>query len=134
MKVLVDANVIFDVYEQRQPHYPASLQLCRLVRRRTLAAAVASHTVANGFYIYGKPFVDFVKQRLTEDFEICCADAHMTRACLAPGLRDLEDALQVGAAMAWKAAFIVTRNERDFKASPIPAISPADFLKRFHST
>jgi hypothetical protein len=132
MRVLVDANVLFDVYERRQPHYAASLQICRLAQRRTLAAAAASHTVANGFYIYGKPFAEFVKRRVTEDFEICCADAHLTRSCLALGIRDLEDALQVGAAMTWKAAFIITRNERDFKHSTIPAISPASYLKRFH--
>ena len=132
MKVLVDANVIFDVYERRQPHYVASLQICRLAQRRTLVAAAASHTVANGFYIYGKSFAEFVKRRVTEDFEICCADAHLTRSCLALGIRDLEDALQVGAAMTWKAAFIITRNERDFKHSTIPALSPAAFLKRFH--
>lgn len=128
----MDANVIFDVYERRQPHYAASLQVCRLARRRTLAAAVAGHTVANGFYIYGRPFAEFVKRRLTEDFEIRCADAHLTRSCLALGIRDLEDALQVGAAMTWKAAFIITRNERDFKHSTIPALSLAAFLKRFH--
>jgi hypothetical protein len=132
MRVLVDANVIFDVYERRQPHYVASLQVCRAAQRRTLAAAVAGHTVANGFYIYGKPFVEFVSRRLTEDFEVCCAGSHLTRSCLALGVRDLEDALQVGAAMAWKAAFIITRNERDFKRSPVPALSPAAFLKRFH--
>jgi len=33
-------------------------------------------------------------------------------------MRDFEDALQVAAAMACGAQFIVTRNERDFKASP----------------
>jgi hypothetical protein len=132
MRVLVDANVLFDVYEQRHPHYTASLQICRLAQRRTLAAAAASHTVANGFYIYGKPFAEFVKRRITEDFEICCADAHLTRSCLALGIRDFEDALQVGAAMTWKSAFIITRNERDFKHSTIPALSPAAFLKRFH--
>ena len=132
MRVLVDANVIFDVYERRQPHYAASLQICRLAQRRTLAAAVASHTVANGFYIYDKPFADFVKRRVTEDFEIRCADAHLTRSCLALGIRDFEDALQVGAAMTWKAAFVITRNERDFKHSTVPAISPVAYLKRFH--
>jgi hypothetical protein len=132
MRVLVDANVIFDVYERRQPHYAASLQVCRLARRRTLAAAVAEHTIANGFYIYRKPFAAFVRERLLEDFEICCADAQLTGACLKLGIGDFEDALQAGAAMAWKAAFIITRNERDFKRSPIPALSPTSFLKRFH--
>jgi hypothetical protein len=132
MRILVDANVIFDVYERRQPHYAASLHICRLAQRRALAAAAASHTVANGFYIYGKPFAEFAKRRLTEDFEICCADAHLTRASLELGIGDFEDALQTGAAMSWKAAFIITRNERDFKRSPVPALSPSAFLKRFH--
>jgi predicted nucleic acid-binding protein len=132
MRILVDANVIFDVYERRQPHYAASQQICRLAQRRTIAAAIAGHTIANGFYIYRKPFAAFVNERLLEDFEVCCADAHHTRSCLKLGIGDFEDALQAGAAMAWEAAFIVTRNERDFKRSPVPAISPSAYLKRFH--
>ena len=132
MRILVDANVIFDVYERRQPHYAASQQICRLVQRRAVAGAIAAHTVANGFYIYRKPFAAFVCERLLEDFEICCADAFQTRSCLKLGFGDFEDALQAGAAIAWKAAFIITRNERDFKRSPIPAISPSVYLKRFH--
>lgn len=132
MRVLVDANVIFDVYERRQPHYAASQQICRLAQRGSLAAAIAAHTIANGFYIYRKPFAAFLRERLLEDFEICCADAFLTRSCLKLGFGDYEDALQTGAAMTWKAAFIITRNERDFKRSPIPAISPAAYLKRFH--
>ncbi|HXC37269.1 MAG TPA: PIN domain-containing protein [Candidatus Acidoferrales bacterium] len=132
MKVLVDANVIFDVYERRRPHYSASQQICRLAQRRTLAAAIAGHTIANGFYIYRKPFAAFVHERILEDFEICCADAHHTRSCLNLGIVDFEDALQAGAAMGWKAAFIITRNERDFRRSAVPALSPSAFLKRFH--
>jgi hypothetical protein len=132
MKVLVDANVVFDVFERRQLHYTASMQVCRLAQRGTLAAAIASHTIANGFYIYKKPFAAFVRERLAEDFEICCADARLTRSCLNLGIGDFEDALQTGAAIAWKASFIITRNERDFKRSPIPALSPSAFLKRFH--
>lgn len=46
-------------------------------------------------------------------------------------MRDFEDALQVAAAMACGAQFIVTRNERDFKASPVPALSPEAFLRLY---
>jgi hypothetical protein len=38
--------------------------------------------------------------------------------------------LQVAAAMACGAQFIVTRNERDFRKSPVPALSPEVFLRR----
>lgn len=39
-----------------------------------------------------------------------------------------EDALQVAAARACGARRIVTRNLKDYKHSPIPAISPAEAL------
>ena len=37
MNVLIDANVVFDVVEKRQPHYAASNQVLCLCRRRVLA-------------------------------------------------------------------------------------------------
>ena len=46
-------------------------------------------------------------------------------------MHDFEDALQVAAAMACGAHFIITRNERDFKASPVPALNPEVFLRRY---
>jgi len=132
MRLLYDTNVVFDVIERRAPHYSASLQMLKLARRGAVEAALASHTLANLFYQYQKPVIPDLKSRFLNDFKIVCGDAKLVRASLDLGFSDLEDALQVAAAMAWKAAFIVTRNERDFKRSPIPAISPAAYLKRFH--
>jgi predicted nucleic acid-binding protein len=132
MKLLYDTNVVFDVIERRTPHYSASMQMLKLAQRGTVEAALASHTVANLFYKYQKAIVPDLKNRFLNDFEIVCGDASLVRASLNLGFSDLEDALQVAAAMAWKSAFIITRNERDFKLSPIPAISPAAYLKRFH--
>jgi predicted nucleic acid-binding protein len=42
----------------------------------------------------------------------------------------LEDAVVAATAARENADFIVTRNAGDFTKSPVPAISPADFLKR----
>jgi len=131
MRILVDTNVVFDVYEHRQPHYAAGNQLFQRVHRKDLAAAVATHTLANGFYLYRRPFVAFVQKRLLNDFEVCGPDAYLTGVCLRLGMPDLEDALQVGAALAWKASFIVTRNVKHFRLSTIPALTPAGFLHRF---
>ena len=46
-------------------------------------------------------------------------------------MRDFKDALQVAAAMACGAQSIVTRNECDFKVSPVPALSPEAFLRLY---
>ena len=42
---------------------------------------------------------------------------------------DLEDAMQAAAANSFKASWVITRNVSDYKKSPVPAISPAEFLK-----
>jgi len=42
---------------------------------------------------------------------------------------DLEDRLQYECAQYINAEYIITRNINDFTNSPIPAISPKDFLK-----
>jgi predicted nucleic acid-binding protein len=132
MRVLLDTNVIFDVIERRQAHYSASLQILKQARRGEVEAAMASHTVANAFYRYQKTAIAVFKNHFLDNVEVVCGNAHQVGTVINLGFTDLEDALQVAAAMAWKSAFIITRNERDFKLSPIPAISPAAYLKRFH--
>ena len=42
---------------------------------------------------------------------------------------DFEDALQAAAAVACGAQVILTRNVRDFKRSPVLAMTPEDFIK-----
>jgi hypothetical protein len=48
------------------------------------------------------------------------------------GISDFEDALQAAAARANGAAFIISRNVKDFKLSHVPALTPSDYLNRFH--
>ena len=49
-------------------------------------------------------------------------------AALEFGMRDFEGALQIAAAVACGAEVILTRNTTDFKASPIPVMTPEEFL------
>ena len=83
MKVLIDANVLFDVVEKRQPHYAASNQILCLARRKTLEAALASHTVANLFYFYGRECLPFLRDRLLDHVAVVAADAYEVKQVLA---------------------------------------------------
>jgi predicted nucleic acid-binding protein len=130
--VLIDANVVFDVVEKRQPHYAASNQVLCLCRRRILAGMVAYHTIANVFYQYGKPAVPFLKEFLLPHVRTVSADSPLVIQALAWGMTDFEDALQAAAARANGAAFIISRNVKDFKRSHVPALTPSDYLARFH--
>ena len=62
---------------------------------------------------------------------VAVADCGTNAVAYAAGLEtaDLEDAMQVAAAQACGARFVVTRNARDFKRSPIPAITPQEALE-----
>ena len=44
------------------------------------------------------------------------------------GIKDYEDAPQAAAANACSASWLVTRDSLGFAGSPVPGISPADFL------
>lgn len=132
MIVLLDTNVIFDVLGKRQPHYAASNQILCLCRRKAIVGTVAFHTVANVFYYYGKAATAFLKDRLLVYLTVHGASSATIQDVLCWGMSDWEDALQAAAAQTAGASFIVTRNVKDFKFSRIPALSPKDFLKRFH--
>jgi hypothetical protein len=45
-------------------------------------------------------------------------------------MNDFDDALQVAAAASACADWIVSRNVRDYRGSPIPVLQPRDFLSR----
>jgi len=132
MNVLIDANVVFDVVEKRQPHYAASNQVLCLCRRRVLAGMVAYHTVANIFYQYGKRAVPFLEDSLLPHVRTVSADSPLIIQALQWGMSDFEDALQAAAAWANGATFIISRNVKDFKLSQVPALTPSDYLRRFH--
>ena len=127
MNVLIDANVVFDVVEKRQPHYAASNQVLCLCRRRVLAGMVAYHTIANVFYQYGKPAVPFLKDSLLPHVRTVSADSPVVIQALAWGMTDFEDALQAAAARANGAAFIISRNVKDFIDMGVDLINPWEY-------
>jgi len=57
-------------------------------------------------------------------------DHVVARQTLTLPMGDFKDALQVASTLAAKADFIVTRNTADYRRSPVPAITPSEFLRR----
>ncbi len=126
MRLLIDINVVLDVALQRAGA-PASAKLLALCGRQhegwlawhsvaTLAclierqqSAISSRDFIRGLLVWAQ-----VAQTGTAD-AVAALDLPMP---------DFENALQAAAAMACGAQVIVTRNERDFKGSPVPAITP----------
>jgi predicted nucleic acid-binding protein len=67
---------------------------------------------------------------ITDTFEVCAVNREVLRSALRLGMTDYEDAIHAASAFAEGLDFIVTSNLKDFKKSPVKAVSPAEFLKQ----
>ncbi len=102
------------------------------IERGVEPASLAWHSISNLYYIV-KPTRgdittrDFIRE-LTEFVQVAETDTESIRYAIRIPMTDFEDAMQVAAAQACNAQFIVTRNTRDYQRSPIPAITPQQHL------
>ena len=124
MRILLDTDVLLDIALAREPHVDHSAAVLQWAQAGG-EAAVAWHSLTNCSYLLkgGRPFLNNLL-KLVDVATVGAADA---RLALGLPMSDLEDAFQAAAALAWKADFIITRNLPDYRNSPLPAISPADF-------
>jgi len=131
--ILIDTDVLIDVALDRQPFSDAASELLDRLQTGPKRAFVAWHTLSNFCYLVapshgGSDVRDFITEliRFVAVAE-CGTEAIAYAAQLV--MIDFEDAMQVAAARACGARFIVTRNTRDFRRSPIPAITPSEALE-----
>ena len=134
MKVLVDTNVFLDVLFERKSLVRDSQAVLDWCEKHPGDAWIAWHTLANLYYIgaraVGKIAAMNHLDAVLEVFQVCPTDDTTARVARALPLGDFEDAMQAAAALSVQADFIVTRNIRDFRRSPVKAISPSEFLER----
>ena len=134
MKLLIDGNILLDVLQKREPHYPSSALIWKLCETGQAEGWVSALTFANLVYILRRELtpdsVYDILKKLSCIFRFTDLTSGNLTAAGALRWSDYEDALQAAAAERIHANFIVTRNVRDFKASKIPAVTPDEFLAR----
>ena len=135
MRLLIDINVLLDVALQR-PAAPMSARLLAQCGRQH-EAWLAWHSISTLAYLIERQASavsarDFIRGLLGWA-QVAATGTQDAVVALDSPLADFEDALQVAAATACGAQFIITRNERDFKKSAVPALSPDVFLRRHGS-
>jgi predicted nucleic acid-binding protein len=132
VKVMLDLNVLLDVVQRREPFYAASATVLSQAVEEPGTSCLPGHALTTLHYIVAKyadreqanTLVDWVLAHL----EIVPRDrAQFVRA---RNLRfdDFEDAALASAAEAAGCKLILTRNVADFGASPVPAVTPEEFL------
>ncbi len=125
--------MLLDVALQR-PGAPGSARLLALCGRQH-EGWLAWHSIATLAYLIERQTSAVSGRELIQGILVWADVARTGRndalAALDLPMRDFEDALQVAAAIACGAQFIITRNERDFKSSPVPALNPDAFLRKY---
>ena len=130
--MLLDTDVLIDVALDRRPHSGPSSELLDRIERGSRRGFVAWHTLSNFYYLVTSSrgdadTRDFIAE-LLRFVAVAPADTPALRYAVSLPMADFEDAMQVAAARACGARYIVTRNIRDFSGSPIPALTPRDAL------
>ena len=76
----------------------------------------------------GREEQDAAVEFILSNFTIIPCDKTILSSARTLGFTDYEDAVVAAAAKKAKCAFIITRNKRDFVNSPVPALTPGEFM------
>jgi predicted nucleic acid-binding protein len=137
LSILLDANIIMDVFTRRQPFLTASSGVWAAVESGRVQGILAAHTVTTLFYLVERYTSAQQATQAVSDllrvFDIAPIDQTILLQALALGWRDFEDAVQACAAAQAGADYIVTRDSSGYSGSPLPSLSPENFLGMIHT-
>jgi predicted nucleic acid-binding protein len=137
MNVLVDLNVLLDVFLNR----PAWLADSAAVLQANHDGRITAHVSANGiptvYYVVRRQAglaraLAVVDECLSAFTIVPVAQTTLALARTWQG-NDYEDNIQIACAVESGLGAIITRNQRDFSGSPVPVLAPADLLARLAS-
>lgn len=133
---LIDTNIILDVMMDRRPWSHEGVLLFEALRAGRARGFVSAHAVTTVHYLIRKAAGSNVAREgirsLLEVLDVVPVDATLLKHALELNITDYEDAVQGAAAIACGATSIVTRDHRDYSASPITPVLPAIALMQIN--
>jgi hypothetical protein len=138
VRLLIDIDVALDVILERDPWATEGALLFSAIQEGLAEGYLAGHTIPTIHYIVrenrrNRDVADAAVGKLLRIFRVVAAENDQLHEALALRFPDFEDAVQVGCATKVKADWIVTRNLRHFKRSPIRCAPPGAVLAAMRS-
>jgi len=138
LKAIVDTNVVLDLLLARRPFVLNAAKLFELAERSFIEVWICATTVTTVDYLLSQSLPrnkarEAVHGLLTI-FDVALVNRSVLERALASPMRDFEDAVLAEAGALAGARVIITRNTRDFSRSPLPALTPQEFLVQFDAT
>lgn len=134
MKVMIDTNIVLDVFLQREPFFQASYEVMKQSALEKLEGFVSASAATDIYYLLRRSLKDDGRakdsmEKLLQLVGIADALGEDVHAAVASNMSDFEDALVASIAERCQMEYIITRNTKDYTESPVKAITPEDFLK-----
>lgn len=130
--ILLDLNVILDVLQRREPHYRISAAVLEAVVKKRETGWIPAHAVTTIHYLvarYGdNGAADRAVDWLLRYFDVAVVGRSELLRARVLDWKDFEDAVVAAAAESAGCTEIVTCNVSDFASSPVPALTPEEFL------
>ncbi len=132
---LFDINIVLDVLLDRKAHVNASMAVWGAIEERKAVGMLAAHAVTTIHYLVRKEKdaaqANSVTGALLSVFSVAAIDQGVIRRALELGGKDFEDAVTAAAAEKAACDFIVTRDPKGFRGSPVPAVTPESAVHIF---
>ena len=133
MKVMVNTNVILDVWLAREPHWKDSARLLGQIEQGKIRGMLCPTTVTTLHYLAKKVLSEKQARALVDKllnlFELGTLTPLVFRDALNSKIGDFEDAVIEAVSLASGVDWIATRNLKDFKNSRVAAREPASSLE-----
>ncbi len=132
MTVLVEINVVLDVLLNREPFADASAALWEAIESGRCKGLLPAHAFPTIYYLIHKERGSGVAKRsiraMRTVFAVAAVDGEVIDRSLDLDFTDFEDAVTAAAAEAASADYLLTRDSKGFRNSPVSALPPEAFL------
>ena len=133
MRVVFDTCIIVDVLQKREPFCADAMKLVNAVSDQDIEGVITAKSITDIYYLMRKnlhsesaarEILDklFILFNVEDTYSVDCHGA------ITSPVADYEDAVMVKTAKRIGADCIVTRNEKDYKKSEVPFLSPQELL------
>lgn len=133
MRIMIDTNVILDVFLKREPFFQASYDVVKQSAIQKHEGFLSATAATDIYYLLRRNLKDDVRakesmEKLLQLVGIADALGEDVHTAIASNMTDFEDALVAAIADRCQMKYIVTRNVKDYVESPVKAITPDQFL------
>ena len=134
MRVLFDTCIVVDVLQHREPFWEDSYNAFLAVANRQAEGFLSAKSLTDIYYLTHRKTHDRIEthriiSKLLVVFDLLDTMASDCRKALLTEAGDYEDAIMIETAVRSEMDCIITRNLRDYRASPLPVYTPPVFLE-----